>query len=312
MNHQIFLITTCILFSVTSSSNILCSNTYPYGNHTINVSMADGSVRQIKLYVPSSAKDNQLLPLLLFYHGCGTLDTIYGKMVDNPDYEAQLTNMTGEAENHNYLLAYPWGLDAACNGGPPQPLGWNAGGCCGGVKANDVDNARAFVHYLAANMCVDTKNLFLAGFSNGGMFANRIGCEASDLFKAVAAHSGNIVFGGDFTSCNITKPINYLAFCGSQDAICRLGLGFADTYREFQKAAVCSDEKLVSYESNTTLCQQFQQCQTNRKIQYCNINGMGHTWSGGDDVLRPPTQDAGNIPATKWIYQFFDSLLNQN
>jgi len=300
-----------ICMAVISSSNA-CSNTYSYGNHTINVTVGGGLIRQIKLYVPSGATDNLSLPLLLFYHGCGTLNTTSGKMVDNPDYEAQLTSMTNAAESNRYLLAYPWGLTAGspCTGGPPSPLGFNAGGCCGGVSANDTDNARRFVSFLNGAMCVNMSNLFVAGFSNGGMFASRIGCQAADLFKAVAAHSGNIMTGGDFHSCsNANTPINYLAFCGSQDSICTSG--FASTYNTFQAAAKCNATapKLVTYTSNTTSCQQFQQCQTNRKVQYCNIQGMPHTWSGGDDVLRPPTQNAANIKATDWIFQFFNSLL---
>jgi len=286
-----------------------CTNVYGYGNHTIDITLNDGvTVRQILLYVPSGVRDGVIKPLLLHYHGCGTLNTIYGKLVDDPEYEAQLTNMTVEAENHQYLLAYPYGLPSNCAGGPPQPLGFNAGGCCGGANADDVSVARQIVSYLSSNMCVDSKNLFLAGFSNGGMFANRIGCQASDLFKAVVAHSGNIEIGGDFTSCQPAHPINYLTFCGGQDILCRFS--FATAYSTFQKNALCSDEQVATYVSNTTLCQQFRQCQTNKRIEYCDIKGLGHSWSGCDDVLRPPVQDLGNIKATQYIFQFLDSLLS--
>jgi len=279
-----------------------CTNTFPTGNN--DITLASG--RQFTLYVPSDLRDGIPKPLLLHFHGCGTLNTTNGPRVDNPDYEAELTNMSVAAEAQKWILAYPIGLPANCAGGL-QPLGFNAGSCCGGVKQDDVGFSRDIVAYLSKTMCIDSGNVFASGFSNGGMMANRLGCEAADLFKAIAPHSGNIQLGGDFTSCQPSRPVSYLAFCGNQDPICVPGWKAA--HEQWSTLNKCSNNTIVTYLSDTTTCQRYTPCTSGVVVEYCFVTTLPHNWSGGNTVLRPPPQSPANIVATNYIFTVLSQLL---
>ncbi|MDN8872721.1 prolyl oligopeptidase family serine peptidase, partial [Staphylococcus aureus] len=57
------------------------------------------------------------------------------------------------------------------------------------------------------------KRVYATGMSNGGMMAYRLACEASDIFKAIAA-----VAGTDNTlSCTPAKPISILHIHAKDD-----------------------------------------------------------------------------------------------
>ena len=70
--------------------------------------------------------------------------------------------------------------------------GWNAGTCClQPTSVDDVAFARSIVAALASGgVRVDSGRVWVAGFSNGAMMAEVIGCAAADVFSASASVSG--------------------------------------------------------------------------------------------------------------------------
>jgi poly(3-hydroxybutyrate) depolymerase len=85
---------------------------------------------------------------------------------------------------------------------------WNAGTCCHpanswgeqDVGADDVAFVRSVVAEVSAQLCVDKRQVFAAGYSNGGMLAHRLACEASDLVAGIASVASVIALrpgGGD-------------------------------------------------------------------------------------------------------------------
>lgn len=60
--------------------------------------------------------------------------------------------------------------------------GWNAGNCCGEPQLFSIDDV-GFVRDLSAaaqrELCIDDKRIYALGFSSGGMFTHRIGCDQS-------------------------------------------------------------------------------------------------------------------------------------
>jgi len=73
---------------------------------------------------------------------------------------------------------------------------------------------KALVARVSAEFRIDEESLFVTGFSNGSMMANRIACEASELFAAVALVSGRLEPGFE---CTPTKTIPLLQISGGQD-----------------------------------------------------------------------------------------------
>ena len=63
--------------------------------------------------------------------------------------------------------------------------GWNGGGCCGVTDKDDVAFTRAIVKWLTEHICLREDNVVATGMYDGAFLANRLACEASDLFRAV-------------------------------------------------------------------------------------------------------------------------------
>ena len=102
---------------------------------------------------------------------------------------------------------------------------WNAGGgqqgaICGSGQActrgiADVAYARALVADLGTRIAVDTKRIFATGFSNGASLAQRLGCEAADLFAAIAPVAGENQFS--LAGCSPTQAVAVLDIHGTLD-----------------------------------------------------------------------------------------------
>jgi len=139
-----------------------------------------------------------------------------------------------------FAVVYPQGL-ASANLWKWLPFGvgytWNAGACCPKACAERVDDVqflKDLISYLKANMNklannasdLDFSRLYLAGGSNGGFMANRIGCQAPTLFAAIAPAAGPIAenashtWGSDPYECPpLKKPLPALYFHGTADTM---------------------------------------------------------------------------------------------
>ena len=72
------------------------------------------------------------------------------------------------------------------------PQGLGSGGSAEWTNANGQDIAftKAILADVRAKYCVDNARIFSVGFSHGGMMSFTIGCEMSDVFRAIAPMSG--------------------------------------------------------------------------------------------------------------------------
>lgn len=101
-------------------------------------------------------------------------------------------NMDAVAEKDGFVVAYLNGTPVTRRLGGAF-LGWNAGGgCCGMSAENNVDDVAYItgaVRFLEQKYGVDPKRVFSMGHSNGAMMTQRLVCE-SDLLAAGIAISG--------------------------------------------------------------------------------------------------------------------------
>ncbi len=58
-------------------------------------------------------------------------------------------------------------------------------------NGRDVAFARALLDWVRTRYCIDSKRIFSTGWSYGGMFSNRLGCQMGDVFRAIAPMSGS-------------------------------------------------------------------------------------------------------------------------
>ena len=185
-----------------------CTNNWPQGLHEIEY-----RGRKFLLAVPDGLPNGggRRVPVVFDWHGYS----------ESPWYQNLLVGLTDTLEEYTWIGVLPFGTaplptgtccplvgcdEECCHNGemldPLNACSFNAGSCCGAASNRDEDDitfARIILEWLQLEMCPDEDNLFATGFSNGGMITNRLGCQAADMFKAIAPVAGNMRFGNGFT-----------------------------------------------------------------------------------------------------------------
>jgi poly(3-hydroxybutyrate) depolymerase len=186
------------------------------------------SLREYFVFLPSSYDGERELPVAIFMHGYGGTAT---------GTEAEVTQGLNQyAEEYGYVMVYPqstWFMSSADGGEPWEVTSWNhisdgfdtgpagpictedatrypcppeCGDCgrCGWTSCHDdVGFLKNLIDLVVADFAVTEDRIFVAGFSNGAMMANRFGCEAAGRIPADGSRSESGYFFASTTS--ITK-----------------------------------------------------------------------------------------------------------
>lgn len=104
-------------------------------------------------------------------------------LYQSPIRVERATAASAFSESHHFTLVYPIGVNED----------WNAGDCCRRDKANDLGYLVDLVHYVATTTPVDLHQVYIWGFSNGGMMAWRAVCQTKDVFAAAGVMSGALL-----------------------------------------------------------------------------------------------------------------------
>lgn len=241
--------------------------------------------RQYKLYIPSTYQD-QPLPLIIMLHGC----------TQNPDDFALGTQMNELAEQHSLLIAYP-----------EQPQSANPNRCWNWFKPQDQLAQEGEPSILAGitqtimnEYLVKGQQVFIAGISAGGAMAAIMAARYPKLYRGVGIHSGlGLGSAHDLPSALIAmnrgnRPeglqhfIPTIIFQGTQDKT----VSPKNAEYLFEQAKTAFQQQTEHFELNTQRQQpqhSHAYTQTNLKntqainqIEYWQIEGLGHAWSGGD------------------------------
>jgi hypothetical protein len=153
----------------------------------------------------------------------------------------------------------------------------------------------SLVDMLKSEFCIDNKRVFAEGFSMGGSMSYALACEAPEVFRAVAVHSG-----GPMSGCvKKNKPVAYFMTHGTQDQTCTYpGYGVPQV-NEFAKLNGCQamdiPGTLKPTNSNGTdpACADFQGCTEGYPTRACIFVGP-HTPSPGGN--------ANWVPGETWKF----------
>jgi polyhydroxybutyrate depolymerase len=270
------------------------------GSHDENVT-SGGLARVAHLHVPAGYQSTTGAMLVLAFHGffeTGSLQEVQSRMDKSSDA-------------NGYIVAYPEGIASS----------WNAGDCCGDSWTNSVDDVqftRDLLGVIEGDYCIDPKHVFAAGFSNGGFFAHRLGCEMSDVFGAIAPVAG--VLGIAPTSCKPKRAIPVLDFHGTADPIVTYNGGtpiipisvagsldfrsVGDTLSFWVNANGCMAPETTIFTNGDATCSKWGLCKGGADVVHCKIDQGGHQWPGG--VALPVVGKCStDISATDTMYQFF-------
>ena len=265
--------------------------------------VSNGLPRTALLHVPSSYDPTAGAMLVLNFHGY-TSDALQ---------ELVLTRMNASSDKHGYVVVYPQGVSRS----------WNAGACCGTAWTNRVDDiqfTKDLLARLAKDWCIDPKRIHATGFSNGGFFSHRIGCEMADVFASIAPVSG--VMGMDPSQCNPLRPIPVLDVHGTADPIVPYNGGtpilpvdfggappfrsVSDTLSIWRQKNKCLGQGQSIYSKGDATCTAYGTCSANVEVVHCKIDGGGHAWPGGVPIpfVGKTSQD---ISATETMVSFFNA-----
>lgn len=261
-----------------------CVPELPSGEQVIE---HDGIARSFFLDVPEGFG---LRPLVLAFHGWG----------GDPDQLERTTRIAAAANARGWIVARPLGIHKSFDGGA----------CCGEAserKIDDVGLARAIVTKLSRAACVDRARVYATGFSNGGFLSHRLGCEAADIFSAVASVAGT--FG--IERCAPTRAVSVLHIHGKADGI----VPFAgDSSKRWRSVATTMDAWTTAlrcdpdaaeevYVQGAARCVRNARCDGNSEVTLCRDDRAMHTWPGGPkSVGFGGSQD---LDATTMILDFF-------
>jgi len=123
------------------------------------------------------------------------------------------------ADTANFITLTPEALDGGSVYGQPVGNAWNSGASAYGEVLNeDVDDVGFLMQLINDTKSlynIDETRVFITGFSMGGFMSNRMACEMSGAFTAIASVSGTI---GTAVSCNPEFPIPVCHIHGTNDA----------------------------------------------------------------------------------------------
>ena len=231
--------------------------------------------RGAQVYVPSGYGAARRYPLLVVLHpsngrGAGM---------------EQITNLDPQADRYGFVVAYPDSI------GPR----WDNQG------TTDAAFVEALIATLSTKWSLDPQRVYLAGYSDGGGFAQQLACaRAAEFagFATVGTNMGNSEEG----ACHPSVPLTYLTFHGTSDPLVPFNGGpqqgpYAhgdptnSTSQVFQfwagldgcgttQTMTVLADKLVSGGATSDMVTSKDSCRNGTSATFYAINGGGHTWPG--------------------------------
>jgi len=149
--------------------------------------------------------------VVVLHGGLGNADRIAGRQAESG------LNMDAIADRNGFIVVYLNGTPVTRNLGG-RFLGWNAGGgCCGMSAQNNVDDVAYItgaVDDLARRYGIDRSRVYGIGHSNGAMMTQRIVCETR-LYAAAVAISGPLNL--ETSRCPSARGARILSIHGADD-----------------------------------------------------------------------------------------------
>lgn len=201
---SIFIFLGCLLGLLNNASATWTNSSFSYG----------GQARSFRTYVPSNYNPANPATLIVVLHGLG------GSMND-----AANVGVTSVADTANIILLSPQALDFNSPLGLVQAA-WNCGikidiPGFGLIPVNgnvdDVGFIKAMIDSTIADYSINLSRVYACGASMGGFMTQRLACEASDRFAAVASVMGTYALA--LPPCNPGKMMPMAHFHGTNDEV---------------------------------------------------------------------------------------------
>lgn len=214
------------------------------------------SGRDIHVWVPANLPAKS--PLLLSLHG----------MDQDPNYQQQNTHWENVADTAGFVVVYP-------RGGTGMST-WDISG------DKDTKWVTEIIDQMAKEYDIDTRRVYLSGFSMGGMFTYHSMSKIADKIAAFAPCSGTNVMGAS----KAQRPVPIFHPHGTNDDVLQYNQveGFIKNYRDqfnCPAQAQVQDNYPNSENPNATLYT-WGPCDGGVTIKHLKLQGRGHSPSAAD------------------------------
>ena len=214
------------------------------------------SGRDIHVYAPSNLKAKS--PLLISCHG----------MDQDPNYQQSNTHWEAVADTAGFVVVYPRG-----------GTGYNTWDISGD---KDTKWIVEIINKMAEEYDIDTKRVYLSGFSMGGMLTYHAMSKIADKIAAFAPTSGTYVMGAS----KAQRPVPIIHPHGTNDDVLNYSQveGFIKNYRDqFNCPAQAQEEKnYPNAENSGATMYTWGPCDRGVYIKHLKLPGRGHSPSKAD------------------------------
>ena len=242
-------------------------------------------------------------------------------------HAARASHMSAWADQHRFVALFP---NAATAHGGRTP--WNDGRAETANGRDDVGFVRAVVADASARFGVDPDRVFVAGISSGGLFAQRLACEAPGAFRAFGVIAANMP--ADLAPrCRPSQAVPMVFFNGTADrlmpweggeipSIRALGIGsggtvlsHSETVRFWTEIGGCGANVTSvlpdrARDGTRVTLASYKRCSSGKTpdaaLDFYTVQGGGHNWPGsGLPARRITGVVTANIDASAEILAFF-------
>jgi polyhydroxybutyrate depolymerase len=268
-----------------------------------DVDLAPTFPRSYRYYVPTTYTPDEPMSLVMVLHG----------RPDNSLGIASITEFNHFAEEEGFIVVYPDGSNQQ---------GW----AIGSTSISDLDFLEQVIDDMSIDLAID--QVYLTGFSNGGLMTQYASCQAPDRFAAFA-WVGATLYPGYDDDCEMVEPAPRLMMHGTADVSMRwegdviqdaagnvlISFPVRDTVLFWAEANGCDTvaevEEIPSDETDPAtrvLVQRFTDCPPDSPFVFYQIDNGGHNWPGVPGVI--VDEIAGNVTtdihASQVIWEFFE------
>ena len=277
--------------------------------------LSGGLEREYMLYIPQSAEKNS--PLVFMLHGLGSTHTII----------MNYSQMNQVADKHGFVVCYPQGIRGAENTrhtkkGTPF---WNVGyETHKNETVDDVSFIKSLAIYLQQEYNLDSEKTFCAGMSNGGDMSYLLGCEAPDIFKAIAPITG-CMMGWIYESCNKNDPVPVFQVHGTADKTTYYDgdvdnrdkwgayMGVETTINFWVDRNECKEVNIDTLpdidrnDGSIVITEKYTGGRNNNEVWFYKVINGDHEWPPG----WPVKSGNGDLNTSEEIWKFFQHFINQ-
>jgi polyhydroxybutyrate depolymerase len=262
----------------------------------------NGEKCEYYLRVPESYDESKPMPLILAFHGYGK-SRGQGDVAPGAPGMEEMTGLSERAEKEGFIVAY-------LNGDPTEKNAWNNGQWFFSDR-DDTRFTREVMDRLTQDFNVDTRRVYMVGFSNGASFVHKAANELSDRVAAVADVSGWMT-GKEKSGA---KGVSVLSIHSEDDpsvpykgrgiiqgVVMKPSVYTPEHYRTINDLPA-TPNKTVETAANGSEIETYQWLneKTGTEVKSIFIEKEGHVWFGGKANEKAP------VNATDEILKFFKS-----